>query len=388
MKVGFNARCLTEPTLRGWSRYTVNLLAALAELDVQLVLYSDRAIHSNHLQRLPLSAYEIRVAPRMRYPFWEQVWVPQQCRIDQVEVLHCPTNFGLPAFNSCPQVLTLHDAIDQAYYAQHSRQQRWSLVHQQSQLYHWVAKTRATHIITVSEFSKQDLVRHLNIPASKISVIYEAADAHFRPSSSEEVRSRYQLQSPYVFYVGGLEQRKNILFLVKAFAEANLDGVELVLAGGRVEEKHQIEALASSLGIANRVRCLGWVEDKDLPAMYSSALCFVYASRYEGFGLQLCEAMATACPTLAADSTCLPEILGNGGDLFSLEGIQDLANRLRHINTNLDYRSRLIRQAKLRSQQFSWHQTAIETLNVYQHVQLKKQSAKIKATTSPANCVN
>ncbi|MBD1847252.1 glycosyltransferase family 4 protein [Cyanobacteria bacterium FACHB-63] len=381
MKIGFNARLLKEPTLRGWNRYTVNLLAELAQLDVQLVLYSDQPIHPQHLERLPQSAYEIRISPRMRYLQWEQVWLPQQCSADQIDVLHCPMNFGLPAFNSCPQVLTLHDAIDQVYYTkQSSLSQRFNLAYWQPRLYHWIAKTRATHIITVSEFSRRDLVRSLNIPATKITVIYEAADDHFHQSASIPVQSRYSLTKPYVFYVGGLEQRKNIPFLIRAFAEANLQGVDLVLAGGQIEEQSKLQQLAASLGIADRVQFLGWVEDEDLPALYAGALCFVYASEYEGFGLQLCEAMAVGCPILAAQATCLPEVLGEGGILFSLRDTQELSNCLRYINADPEYRSLLGQRAKLRSQQFSWQQTAKQTIQVYQEVLHAHRSAIKRGT--------
>ncbi|MBD1822048.1 glycosyltransferase family 4 protein [Cyanobacteria bacterium FACHB-DQ100] len=385
MKVGFNARLLTAPTLRGWNRYTANLLAELAQLDVQLVLYSDRPIHPAHLERLPQSAYQVRLSPAMRYLQWEQVWLPQQCSKDQIDVLHCPMNFGLPAFNSCPQVLTLHDAIDQVYYAKHlSLFQRFSFAYRQSQLYHWIARTRSTHIITVSEFSKRDLVEHLKIPASKVSVIYEAADDHFYRSIADAVRSQYQLASPYVFYVGGLEQRKNIPFLVKAFAEANLQGVDLVLAGG--QDQNQLRLLAESSGIAERIRFLGWVDDRDLPELYAGALCFVYASEYEGFGLQLCEAMAVGCPILAAQATCLPEVLGEGGILFSLENTQELSNCLRYINADPEYRSSLGQRAKLRSQHFSWQQTAQATIQVYERALGRStKSQAFKRTASLAN---
>ncbi|MBD1846527.1 glycosyltransferase family 4 protein [Cyanobacteria bacterium FACHB-63] len=382
MKIGFNARLLREPTLRGWNRYTANLLAELAQLDIQLVLYSDQPIHSQHLERLPQSAYEMRISPPMRYLQWEQVWLPQQCSADQIDVLHCPMNFGLPAFNSCPQVLTLHDAIDQVYYAkQLSLSQRLNLAHWQTRLYHWIAKTRATHIITVSEFSRQDLVRSLNIPASKITVIYEAAEDHFHRSTSSAVQSQYSLTKPYVFYVGGLEQRKNIPFLIRAFAEANLQGVDLVLAGGRTEEQHKLHQLAASLEIADRVRFLGWVEDQDLPALYAGALCFVYASEYEGFGLQLCEAMAVGCPILAAQATCLPEVLREGGILFSLRDTQELSNCLRYIKADPEYRSQLSQRSKLRSQQFSWKRTATETLKIYEQL-VKKHSVASEVTPS------
>ncbi len=370
MKVGFNARLLASPTLRGWNRYAINLLMALANLEVELFLYSDQPLAASHLSRLPPNRYQVRIAPPMRYLIWEQVWLPQQCRHDQVEVLHCPMNFGLPWLSPCPRILTLHDAIDQIYYLQQMTwQQRLNLGHLQNQFYHWLARTQAEQIITVSEYSKADLIKHLQIPNHKITVIYEAADARFHQpvSHTERVRSLHQLDSAYIFYIGGWEQRKNIPFLMRAFAEAHLPQVDLVLAGGKAEQRSPLLALAADLGISDRLKLLDWVEDADLPALYAEALCFVYPSEYEGFGLQLCEAMAVGCPVLAARATCLPEILGAGGETFALDQNQ-LAALLRQLLDDLSFRNKLADRAVSRSRYFEWGKAAKQTMDLYARI--------------------
>jgi glycosyltransferase involved in cell wall biosynthesis len=372
MKVGFNARLLASPTLRGWNRYAINLLMQLANLEVELFLYSDQPLATSHLSRLPPDCYQVRIAPPMRYFVWEQFWLPQQCRQDQVEVLHCPFNFGLPWLSPCPRILTLHDAIDQIYYRQQMTwQQRLSFGHLQNQFYHWLARTQAEHIITVSEYSKADLSKYLQIPNHKITVIYEAADARFKqPVSGSErlrVRSLHQLDSAYIFYIGGWEQRKNIPFLIRAFAQANLPQVKLVLAGGKAEQRSPLLSLAADLGIGDRLKLIDWVEDADLPALYAEALCFVYPSEYEGFGLQLCEAMAVGCPVLAARATCLPEILGAGGETFALDQNQ-LATLLTQLLADSSFRNKLVARAVSRSQCFEWGKAAQQTLNLYARV--------------------
>lgn len=372
MKVAFNARLLEAPTLRGWNRYTINLLIELSALGVQLFLYSDRPLHPSHLQRLPKDGYQVRIAPLMRYMIWEQYWLPKQCEKDQVDILHSPISFGLPWSSSCPRVLTLHDAIDQIYYSQYlTWRQRWSISHLKNQMHYWSARTRADQIITVSQYSKGDLVKHLNIPEHKITVIYGAADERFhKPISDTErlrIRALYKLNSPYIFYVGGLEKRKNIPLLVRAFAQVNLDDMELVLAGGQDEERAALMQLAQSLGVSDRLKLLGWVNDADLPALYAEALCFVYPSEYEGFGLQICEAMAVGCPVLATRATCLPEVLGDGGDTFELD-LTDLAVKISRIARDPTARSRLVKQALCRSQVFRWKKTAKLTMDLYSQI--------------------
>ena len=112
MKVGFNARLLADSNLRGWNRYTVNLLVELPALGVTPILYGDKPLHPSHLDRLHEGSYEVRIKTVQPYAFWEQLWLPFQCVRDDVSLLHAPANFGLPWMSRCPRVLTLHDAMD------------------------------------------------------------------------------------------------------------------------------------------------------------------------------------------------------------------------------------------------------------------------------------
>lgn len=361
MRIGLNARLLCSASLRGWNRYTVNLLAELPALGCELFLYTTAPLHESHLARLGNASYVVRVAPAMRYPFWEQVWLPRQCAVDRVDVLHSPFNFGLPWSSRCPRVLTVHDAIP---YRQPDLCHRIREKTLRTELYHWIARTRAHQIITVSEHAKTDLIQYLSIPLQKITVTYEAADLRFHNVITGEervrVRETYRLPQPYIFYVGGWEQRKNLQFLIQAFIEAGLEKVDLVLAGGDENQHANLENLA-----AGRVRFLGWVTDNDLPALYAEALCFVYPSKYEGFGLQICEAMAAGCPTLAARVSSLPEVLGNGGLTFTLTDTGELVNLLRRVAEDFEFRTDLARRAKKEAGRFSWKFTAEKTWAVY-----------------------
>jgi glycosyltransferase involved in cell wall biosynthesis len=372
-RVGFNAYLLASPDLRGWTRYTVNLLAALPARGVRPVLYSNAPIHPDHLARLPPDSFEIRVGPPMRYLLWENRWVPRQIRADRIDVFHCPMNYGLPWATPCPRVLTLHDAIDEVYYRPRaSWWARWKPGAVRARLANWAARRRAHHVITVSEHAKGDIVRHLGIPARRVSVVYEAADPVFHrevsPGAVAAVRAKWGLARPYFLYLGGWEGRKNVPFLVRAFAASGLTDVDLVLAGGKDAERAELESLARSLACADRVKMLGFVPDDELPALYAGALAFVYASEYEGFGLQLVEAMAVGCPVLASRATSLPEILGTGGETFALADGGELAELLRRVATDAACRADLAARSRARSAAFSWDRAAAETADVYQRV--------------------
>lgn len=369
MRLGFNARLLHAPDLRGWNRYTVNLLAELTRRDLSIVLYSDRPLHESHLERLAPGGYRVEVSPRLPYPVWEQRWLPDRCRRDGVDLLHSPFNFGLPWASRCRRVLTLHDAIDQVYRPDDSGPRRVRLSQLRSELHHLVARVRAHRVITVSRHARSDLIRHLRLSPDRIDVVPEAADPCFhRPVEEPRRRAvldRHGLARPFLFYVGGWERRKNVPFLVQSFAQAAVPGLELVLAGGKAEQRESLTRLAESLGIAESVRFLGWVDEAELPALYAGALGFVYPSEYEGFGLQLCEAMAVGCPVLASEATSLPEVLGDGGATFPLDSTDRLVELIRRLAGDPEFRSDLADRASARSTAFSWRTTADLTLESY-----------------------
>ena len=361
MIVGVNATALTAPEVRGWTRYAVNLLRELLALGVGLRLYARGPLNPAHLAALGPGHCSVTVAPPMRYALWEQWWLPRQCRRDGVALLHSPHNFGLPARCPVPRVLTLHDAIDSVYYQDRLPWRAWLRPgNARARLLLQVARRSADRVVTVSDHAKADLVRRFGLPAGRVTVIPEAADAQFHtpPTATERARvaAAHGLARPYFFYVGGAEGRKNVGFLVTAFARADLPGVELVLAGG------------GHVATAAGVRAIGYVSDGDLPALYAGALGFVYPSHSEGFGLQLVEAMAAGCPTLAADATCLPEVLGRGGDTFTLGDPAALAGLLRRLATDPAYRADLAARGRTRAADFSWARAARATLAVYEEV--------------------
>jgi glycosyltransferase involved in cell wall biosynthesis len=359
VRVGFNARLLSSPAIRGWNRYAVNLLAELAGLGAELVLYSGASVHETHLRSLPAGSYRLREAQRMPYPLWQEYWLPRQCAADALDVFHTPYHYGLPCRASCACVITLHDTID----AGQSPLRYWRSP--QVWAYHAMARKRADRFITVSEASKADLVRSWGILPDAITVTYEAAAPVFHEPAGDRgaaVRRKHSLVGPYVLYYGGWEERKNIPFLVRAFAAADIGNANLVLAGGNAHETAALEEVAYRANAAGRVRLLGFMDDEDLPGLCAEALCFVYPSRHEGFGLQLCEAFAVGCPALAARAGSLPEVLGDGGAAFSLDDTAELTRLLERMASDPTWRAGLAARAKERSRAFSWRLTAEKTL--------------------------
>jgi len=324
-------------------------------------LFTDRALNPEFLAQLWPGSFRIVQSPAMRYLAWEQAWLPFACARERVEVLHAPANYGLPFVGGRPQVLTLHDAIDLAFEPAQGRTGLGPVINKAS---FWAARRSARRVITVSAHAKADLVKYYSIPAPKVVVIHEASDLHERTISASAEQSLFnelRINGDFVLYVGGFERRKNVEFLIDAFRAASLESTSLVLVGSTPPP-----ALLNKVRHAEgSIRVMGFLPDATLAALYRRALAFVYPSLYEGFGLQLCEAMSFGCPTLASNATSLPEVLGDGGDTFDPTRADALAQQLRRVKHDLGYRQQLSARASLRTNDFSWRNTAKATYEVY-----------------------
>jgi len=210
-------------------------------------------------------------------------------------------------------------------------------------------------------------VNAFGIAPDRISVTHEGADPAFtvRPTEAaiHAVRRKYRLDKPYFFYVGGWEQHKNVPFLIDAFRDGAIRGVDLVVGGGL---PHQLDSFASSA--PPNVRLLGWLFDDDLVPLYAGALAFVHPARQESFGLQLCEAMGLSCPVLAARAGAFPEVLAQGGETFALDKPDELIGLLRRVSWDASFREHLAMRATERSRDLTWRRTAEQTISVYKQV--------------------
>jgi glycosyltransferase involved in cell wall biosynthesis len=231
-----------------------------------------------------------------------------------------------------------------------------------------------SRVITVSQHSKSEIIRFMKLKPEKIGVIPYGIRSHFRPvpeaDAAAYLRTRYQLDAPYILYVGNLTKRKNIQLALEAFAQIAPDFPDLrfVLAGPRVFQKTPVEEIVARLGIGERIKLTGPANDTDLPHLYSAAAAFVFPSFYEGFGLPPLEAMACGAPTVVSNTSSLPEVVGDAALQVDPNDAPGLADALRRILTETALRDALRQKGIARAAQFTWEATARATIRVYEQV--------------------
>ena len=359
----------------GIGRYTRNLVQALAAQDAQneYVLLAaggwgpgDSAggwPPNFRLRSIPLSDRWLNVMwQRLRLP------LPVQLVSGHLDLYHSP-DFVLPPVGRTPTVLTVHDLS-------FLRLPHFFVPAFRTYLEAAVSRAvrRADRILADSESTRRDLEELLAVPAEKVSVLYPGVEERFRAVADQEaldcVRVRYGLPDRFVLGVGTLQPRKNFEGLVEAFgrlvaARHELSGLGLVIAGGKGWLTGDLLALAAQHGVRGRIIMAGFVDDEDLPALYTLASVLAFPSWYEGFGLPILEAMACGTPVVSADNSSLPEVVGDAGLLVDAGNPVELAHALDVLLHDEGQRARLIEAGQRQARRFTWLQAAGQLLDVY-----------------------
>lgn len=378
MKIGINALFFQDPAT-GSGQYMSHLLAALSEIDQknEYILLGAQPIEQDN--RGPINfPYKVKSVPgfaanneNIEKVVWEQVTGPAAAREAGVDIFHVPY-FAPPLLPRTPTIVTIHDVIPLRMPLYQAGAKVKAYVQLVSRAAH-----NAAMIITVSQHAKQDMIDALKLPEERIRVIYEAAGSEYHPITDPQVlaeaRARYGLGERYVFYLGGLDQRKNVPQLVRAFAHAyrqvNDPKLQLLIAGNPEKRSGPLfpdpRPIAADLGMSGQI-IYRFIDEEDKAAIYSGASVFVFPSLYEGFGLDPLEAMSCGAPVVCSNRTSLPEVVGGAAISIDPEDTKAMVDAIRRVLTDTELNAQLRVRSLARAAQFSWQKTASETLEVYE----------------------
>jgi len=378
MRIGIDLRPAQAPKqkYRGIGAYVTNLINALAKIDRtnQYFLYTSKIrpkeinpeVGNFHLD----GSYSWNFLLRNRFIEW-QVCLPIDLQLKKLDLFHFTFSQDVPLIYPRPVVVTVHDLISIIF--------RQDYRHNKLRpLFDWLwtkALARVDKIIAVSKNTKKDLIELLNIPQEKIRVIYQGVDPAYQPVDAPEaikaVKENLGITRQYILYVGGMEPRKNLAGLFKAWRMLS-DEIQrdyhLVIAGQPDQFYPEILKLVDGFNLTDKVILTGFVSKEVLVLLYNGASAFVLPSLYEGFGLPLLEAMACRCPIVSSNIASISEVAGKAAILVNPKEVKHLAKALEEILVDQDLRERLRKEGLEQVKKFSWEKTAKETLEVYQEV--------------------
>lgn len=367
MRIGIDAR-MYGSSFTGIGRYTAELIDHLAKLDQEntYVLFMRKEAYEKF--QCPNERFEKRLADFRHYSFGEQIGLLRLLNKEKLDLVHF-THFNAPVFYKKAFVVTIHDLTLSFFPGKkmNSFFHRWA--------YHWVISRvtrRAKKIMAVSENTKKDLMQTLHLPEKKIEVIYNGVSEKFgssEPTKRQHLMKKLGLSKPYFLYTGVWRDHKNVVGLIRAFVNFNREvgnQYELVITGAPNSTYREVPDTIKMLNAEGQVHLVGLVSEEDLHALYLQAMAYAFPSFYEGFGLPPLEAMQCGTPVVASNTSCIPEICGEGNALFfDPYNLADMQAKLKQIAQDAGLRQRLVDRGKERVKAFSWEKMTQAILNVY-----------------------
>jgi glycosyltransferase involved in cell wall biosynthesis len=365
MKIGIDARKIRD---FGIGTHIENLIRHIPQFDTENEYFIFH--HPADKDYIPRTGLNIRLVPDTspKYSLRELVVLPFKMGQLGLDLFHA-THYTLPPIRPCKGIVTIHDVI-------HLRFPEYlpnPAAYYYAKGMMWAAAKSARKVITVSECSKQDIMRYLGVPEGKVEVVYNGIEVRESPSPNPSHQGR-GIETPsrqYILYLGNFMPHKNLDTLVKAYGLLKCQHrIEhcLVLAGKNERIRQTLEKLIAEENLEHDVILTGFVEPDRLPALYRHADLFVYPSLYEGFGLQALEAMAYHIPVAISNVAALSEIAGDAAIRFEPTSIESMADAMYQALTDQSFRTALIERGKQRLQCFSWQEMARKTVEIYKSV--------------------
>lgn len=290
---------------------------------------------------------------------------------DKPDVFYTPTHY-IPRFSPVKRVVTIFDLAYLHFPQMFQKKDLWKLSN-------WTKHSvlNAQHVITISQFTKKDIIKNYGIDKNKITVAYPGynADIYFPINDKEKIKKiqvKYKIEGRYVIYVGTLQPRKNLVRLIEAFND--IEGLKLVIVGktmGLGRQGWMFEEILNKpkeLKIEDKVIFTGFVPNEELPYLVNGAESFVLVSLWEGFGIPVVDAMACGIPPIVSNVSSLPEITGDAGLRVDPYSVDQIRQAIRTITADKKLHMKLSKKSKEQAHKFSWRKATNSVIKVLEDV--------------------
>ena len=385
MRIAIDIRKVNE---FGVGTHVWNLVRNLAEIDSDncyFLLGSRRQFH----ELGPLGENFEQIDVPEDNSFWNlHVRIPYRLAAHRIDVFHVP-HYEAPIWVPGRLVVTIHDCVHLLFPQEGSSK----FDNYRRYLYTKHVVRSAEHVIAVSESTRQDLINIFDLPSAKASVVHNALDGRFSvghdAQEQKQVLERYQLKDPFILYSGQIKPHKNIDRSIEAFAVLKSElgdnkkykNLKLIIIGDELSKHQYLRLTVVRSGVQQDVRFFGFVPYPILQVFYERAVLFTSPSLYEGFGLSPLEAMANRTPVVAANTSSLPEVLGDAAILVNPENVFEIARAMRRLLIDQVLRQEAIEKGLKQVQKFSWKTAAEDVIRMYSAAVAGEKVGKLAETT-------
>ena len=374
MTIGIDASRANRDRKTGTEWYSWHLIEELKKItspSQRVLLYTNEKLKGD-LAIMPNISWQERDLVWPPKYLWTQLRLWWEVLFSPPDVLLIPAHTipFLPIRKKTKVLATVHDVGFKRFPELYKPIQIW---------YHELTmrkiKRRADIIITISEFSKREIMEFYSVPAEKIRIIYLGYDHDkyypiddSRVAGQRQILSdKYSITSPYLLYVGRLEKKKNIGNIIKAFASVKEEfpDIKLVLAGTAGNEELLISETIKKFKLQKEIILPGYIDSEDLPALIALSEVFVFPTLYEGFGLPIIEAMACGTPVLTSKINPHQEVAGDAAVFADPKDAQEIASGISGLLSDSNFRSQIIARGLERAKLFTWRKTAKEVFDLF-----------------------
>ena len=374
MKVAIDIRRMTEFGIGTYIRNVVKTLARLDGESTYFLIGSPEKV----AECGPLPANFRAVAlPHGETTFKGSVDFRAIVRRLECDVAHIPHLFWVPRGLSCPYIVTVHDLLEHMYGARDRSNLRRRMHLQLTRR----ALSKADRVLAVSQFTKSEIEKIMDIQDARVEVVYNAIDerflhGHATDSDRQLISERYQVNYPFVLYAGAIRPHKNVVRTIEAFSalktelakENQFRDLKLIIIGDDLSGHPDLRRTVVRSGVQNDVRFLGFVPIDVLRIFYDVAKLFVFPSLYEGFGLPPLEAMAHGTPVVTSNTSSLPEVAGNAALMVNPENVFEIQRAMLKALLDRTLRDRMKQRGYEQAKRFSWSSSVDRILKIYREV--------------------